>query len=164
MTPPTLGRALLFLSIGACGAFAVTTSRRDDPMLEAARQTFETYQDSLFAGDRRRLREVLALGSRGVLPHIPFEHAQSQQRLTVVDAVAQPPEVLLSVEDPNQGGRECTYVLVKEDGELRLDLVATAAFNHEERPAQNPGLSFEPRDLDPAEIARIRSRSPQSFR
>ena len=164
MSSPTVARPLLFLTVGAIGLFAVTNQSRDEPILEAARQAFDVYQDALFAGDRHQLRQVLSARSREVVPHIPFERAQSQQRLTVVGAEARLPQILLSVEDPNQGGRKCTFVMVREDGELRLDLVATTAFNHEEQPAANPGPQFTPGQLDPAEIARIRSRRPESFR
>jgi hypothetical protein len=159
-----LPRALLYLTASAIGVFALADGGGPDPVLEAARRAFGVYQNALFAGDRGRLREVLATGSRQVLPHIPFERARTQQRLTVVGAVTQPPQVLLTVEDPNQDGRRSTFVMVKEDGELRLDLVATTAYNHEERPAENPGPQIVPRELDPHEIARIRSRSPESFR
>ena len=164
MSPPSLSRSLLYLTAGAIGIFAITDSDRDKPIVEAARQAFDAYQDALFSGDRRGLRRVLAASSREVVPHIPFERAQGQQRLTVVGAETRLPQVLLSVEDPNQGGRKSTYVLVKEDGELRLDLLATTAYNHEERPAAHPGPRFTPGELDPDQIAEIRSRRPGSFR
>ena len=47
-----LPRALLYLTAGAIGVFAIADSRRADPVLEAARQAFDVYQDALFAGDR----------------------------------------------------------------------------------------------------------------
>ena len=97
-------------------------------------------------------------------PHIPFERTHGKKRLTVVSAEPQPPQILLAVEDPNDHGRRSTFVLVKEDGDLRLDLVATAAYNYEQVPAASPGPTFVPQALSPDEIARIRSQQPESFR
>jgi hypothetical protein len=148
----------------ALGIAAAAGARRDDSIIEAARRAFDGYQDALFAADRQRLREALSAKSRELVPEIPFERVREKARLRVVDAVARPPQVLVAVEDPNQGGKECTFVLVREDGELRVDLVATTAYNHEERPAEQPGPRIAPRELSPDELARIRSLEPESFR
>ena len=133
-------------------------------VIDAARRTFHSYQEALVQADTRKLRRVLARESRVLVPHIPFERARDAKPLVILGAEQQPPRVLLAVSDPNDGDRETTFVLVKEDGDLRVDLVATTAFNHKKVAAANPGQQLSPRSLSVDELARIRSQQPESFR
>jgi hypothetical protein len=157
---PLARRALLLgLGLAACALSACT----ERAVIAGARAVFDSYQDALFAGDRDALRRVLSSESREVVDQIPCERARGKQRLRVVDAVFRSPEVILTVVDPNQGDRETRFVVVKERGELRLDLLASVAYSSEDvaRPAGTP--EFEPRELTEQELARIRSRYPAAF-
>ena len=102
-----------------------------------ARAVFDRYQDALFAGDRNELWGLLSRSSRPVLSQLPLERVGKRQPLVFVCATAQDPEVVIEMRDPNHDGREARLVLVREDGELLVDLLATTAFHHEIR-GRNP--------------------------
>jgi hypothetical protein len=131
---------------------------------------FAVFQDALFAGDRARLRAALAGECRQVVDSLPLGRLDSRQRLQVLGVRSRPPVVHVDVADPNENGRRSTYVLVREEGALRVDLVATSAL----QPAPGTGASrpswrFEPGPLTPdqvraAEAAARRMGSPRQPR
>jgi hypothetical protein len=147
------GRRAFALALVASALLGAAAACGGDAAEAAARAAFARYQDALFAGDRPALRAVLSVESRPVVPHLPLERAGGQQRLEVLRAERHDPELHLVVRDPNAGGAERTFVLVREDGEMRVDLVATTAFNHERRPNPGGGYALETRPLTPAELA-----------
>ncbi len=153
--PPVLALIGLALGATACG---------EPSTVHAAGAVFDRFQDCLFAGDRDGLRDLLSAGSQEFLPHLPLERTQDKQRLEVVGADSHPPQVFLQVRDPNEDGAERTFVLVREDGRLVVDLMATTSLNHVERP--NPGgtVRVDPRQLTPEEMSRIRSLPPEAIR
>ena len=153
-TALTLAVALTWLAAG-CSS---------EPTREqAATAAFERFQDALFAGDRSALRHLLSSASREALSALPLQRVQGQQRLRVVGAERRDPEVLLAVLDPNQGDSRHTWVMVREDGRMRVDLIGSTAYNHTVRPGEG-GPRFEPRQLDRAELAKIRARWPARCR
>ncbi len=136
----------------------------DHHAFEQSQLVFARYQDALFAGDRAGLRAVLSRESRQLIPHLPMHRTTGKQRLVVVAHERRDPEILLTVRDPNSGDAERTFVLVREDGQLRVDLVATTAFNHERRFNPNGSVRIDPRRMTPDELARIPSLPARPIR
>ena len=115
---------------------------------------FATFQDALFAGDRARLRTALASESRQVVDSLPLgDRLSAKARLEVLSVRSQPPVLHVEVVDPNENGRHSTYVLVREEGELRVDLVATSALQRTPGTGKSrPSWRFEPGRLSPDQI------------
>jgi len=159
---PSLGALSAALAAGLL--LSTTTGCEDRSAAEKATAVFYRYQDALFAGDRKALRRLLSVESREIVAQLPLQRVRDKQRLEVIDTVVQRPEVLITVRDPNRNGAESHYVVVKERGELVLDLLATTAYNHIERATPGGIPTFSPNSLPADEIARIRSRSAIAFR
>lgn len=157
MRLPLAVLAVIALALG-------NTSCGEPSTVHAAGDVFERFQDCMFAGDRKGLRDLLSASSLEFLPHLPLERARDKQRLEVVHTESRPPQIYLRVRDPNEADAERIFVLVREDGRLVVDLMATTTFNHTERPNPDGRVRVDPRDLTPAEMARIRSLPPAAIR
>ena len=152
------------ISAAALLLFSVSTGCADRSTEIAARDVLARYQTALFEADRPALRRLLSSESRDLIERIPLERVEDKQPLEFLEARSNPPEVLVTVADPNDGGAEKKYVLVKEQGELRVDLLATTAYHSYDRPTVNNSPRFTSRDLPQEELARIRSRYATAFR
>lgn len=120
----------------------------------AAVGTFARFQDALFAGDRAELRALVTRDSRPAVDALPLDRVAGQQPVRVtgcerIDAAL----FHVHVADPNAGGRASRFVVVKENGVLRVDLLDTTAFNHRDRWLDGPALRQTVRPLSPAERA-----------
>lgn len=117
-----------------------------------ARATFEEFQACLRAGDRPRVRSLLTQASREVVPHLPWATLASSKPLTVVSVRPDGASHLIHVRDPNEGNRESTYVVSREDGHHRIDLIRTAGFNHRNVALEGPAMRYTQKELEQHEI------------
>lgn len=144
MRRTSLAMALVLLG-SACG---------DDPT-PAALATFEHFQDALFARDAAAARRLVTDESAAVVDAMPWDRVAKAERLVAVEATDERGCYHVAVRDPNRGGAPGTYVVVRENGRLVVDLVATAALCAEPgATAATPQL--QPRELDFADQDAIR--------
>jgi len=151
--------ALLALLLCATGCSEACAGEQ----AEAAR-VLAAFQDALFRGDRGELRRLCTEESRAVVGDLPLDAVAGRQPLKILGVRGERGEFLVDVEDPNEGNRRSCFVVVKEWGQLRVDLVATTRFNHVEHVVGDGAPVLEPRSLDPGEIERIRAEHPELFR
>ncbi|MEM7200796.1 MAG: hypothetical protein AAF628_11050 [Planctomycetota bacterium] len=144
----------------AIAALSLLVGCADDAVEQQAIQVFEEFQSALFAGDQSRLRDLLSMASRPALAELPLDQLRDKQPLRDLRARRMDPRIIVTGRDPNENGARASYVIVKEAGELRVDLHATAAIHHTERPSANPVPKFEFRSLTEAELAQAGRRSP----
>ena len=125
-------------------------------------RVFTSFQDALMRGDAGALRTAVTRGSELAVGQVPLDRARSKRRLEVRQIRRRDSGRFdVEVRDPNADGAEATYVVVRDDGRWRVDLVASLAANHAtERGFHHTG----PADLTPEQIARIRAREAASVR
>lgn len=121
--------------------------------LAGARQVVRRFEDAVRAGDRTALRQVVTSESRPGVDAMALDASAPPQPLTVLDAVQRPDGVHVRVRDPNHGDRVGALVVVRENGDLRLDLVATAGLSAREVPLPGPRQRSVVRPLSPRERA-----------
>ena len=126
----------------------------DHARIVEARAAFAAFERALFAGDRDALAATLTATSRRTLAGFPLERVAGKRPLTVVGCERHDPQVFVHVHDPNED-RRSTFVVVREAGCMRVDLLATAEWNQvpvEHAPGA-PRFRIDP--LPEAERARI---------
>jgi hypothetical protein len=92
---------------------------------------------------------------------MPFDRVRGQQPLQALCATDERGRWFVHVRDPNAGGRGSglaggIYVVVRENGRLVVDLIATAAMNS--TPTGPGRTEVVPRELTPADVEQIRRR------
>lgn len=145
---------LALATLGACGA----SHARD------AEAVFAEFQAALLRGDAMAVRRLLARNSVEVADHLPYERIRTQAPVQVLGVRLNDGEIHVHVADPNQGGRRTRFVLVREDGALRVDLVATTAYNVDERHVPGAQPRFVPVPVDPREVERAVRARPELVR
>lgn len=133
---------------------ALACSRADDAT--AATTAFAAFQAALQRGDQDGTRALLTRESQAAVAELPWHELRQRQPLVVLGAERSHGEFLVRVQDPNEGGRCSEFVVVREYGQLVVDLVATAGRHTEVVEAAGTAEQFEPRELTPADFDRIR--------
>ncbi len=146
MRPPHLLLALLSALLPA----ACSSPEGD------AERVFAAFQDALFGGDRRALAALLARDSLQALESLPLDRAKGKQRLVVTGVTPHPPEWHIAIRDPNEQGKSGTFVVVREEGRLVVDLVRTTAFHHERTVDASARRSLQPRALTAQDLEYVR--------
>ncbi len=146
-TPVAIGLSLL---AAACSRTPSGTER--------ALTTFAQFQDALFAGDAKSLRGLVTEESAPVVDEMPLDQIGRRQRLLAESASDERGSFLVQIRDPNQGNARGAYVVVRENGRFVVDLVATAALHATPTDRPTDQRHFEPRELSPADLDRIRQR------
>lgn len=138
----TASLTLALLPLAACGG---------DPDLRAATATLRRFHRALVDRDLAALRDSLARGSRHFARLLPAPGNRSSRPLEILRARRENSRFYLEVRDENAGAavREGTYVVVKESGDWRVDLVETAGHN-----AREHALPGSPTRLVPASLNR----------
>ena len=150
---PTLLLVPAFLASGCADAEAPA---------RAATATFAAFQQALRNHDENACRRLLTSESAVVISSLPWQSAAESEPLCIDGAEAVGSAFHVRVRDPNQGGAEATFVVVREYGALVVDLVASAACNAVEVEREGAAEAdfrreeFEPRELTPADYDRIR--------
>ncbi len=124
----------------------------------AAQQAFVSFQTALQRGDAPACRDLLTRESRSALAELPWQRLREQRPLVVLGTERSAGEYLVRVRDPNDGDRCSEFVVVREHGQLVVDLVATAGRHAEVVEAAGDAEQFVPRELTPADFDRIRLR------
>lgn len=132
-------------------AFALTLllpSSCADPALAAAEDSLHRFHRALAQGDRGATRDSVTRGSRPYVRALP-KLADASEPLRVVARRRENARVYLDVRDENPGAavREGTYVVAKEHGEWRVDLILTAGANSHEEALPGPPTRIVPTDL-----------------
>jgi hypothetical protein len=136
-----MSRALGALGLGL---LAVLCSCGEDELVTGARAGFARFQDATLAGDRTAMMRSVTQDSRAAIHHVDIASAQQRERLEVLSAEARNAgRVELRVADPNAGGAQSVFVVLRERGEWRVDILATAAANYT---LIEGGPSFVPND------------------
>jgi hypothetical protein len=155
MTPAMAQRNSLAIGalvlLAACG--------RDAGAADAVLATFARFQDALFARDVAALRALVTGASAPVVDAMPFDRVCAQQPLQALCATDERGSWFVHVRDPNAGGSGLAggvYVVVRENGRLVVDLIATAAMNS--TPTGPGKTEVVPRELTPADVEQIRRR------
>ena len=136
--------------------FCLVPACSDDPGPGAARAVFGSFQDALHRRDESACRALLTHESAAALAEMPWDRIKSQQPLQVQGARRQGHEFRVAVADPNAGGIAGEFVVVRENGHLVVDLVASAGLTAEVVEAAGAKNEFVPRELTPADLDRIR--------
>jgi hypothetical protein len=139
--------AALACALASCGADADTL---------AAASVFDTFQHAVQRGDAAACRPLLTEESAQALLAMPWGEIQKRQPLHVLGAERFQEGFRVQVQDPNEGGRASEFVVVRENGRLVVDLVATAGLHAEPREAVGSRETTVPRELTPADRDRIR--------
>jgi len=129
----------------------------DDAAPRAALATFERFQDALFAADAAAVRRLVTAESGPAVDAMPWRQLHARQRLIAVDAIDCRGCFHLEVRDPNCDDAPGTYVVVRENGRLVVDLVATAELCAKPTGIAAPPV-LEPRALTPADLDEIHRR------
>jgi len=129
----------------------------EDAAPRAALATFERFQDALFAADAAAVRGLVTAESAPAVDAIPWRQVQARKRLIAVDAIDCRGCFHLEVRDPNCDDAPGTYVVVRENGRLVVDLLATAELCA--TPTSSAAAPMlEPRALTPADLDEIHRR------
>jgi hypothetical protein len=128
-----------------------------DPDEARAAEVFAEFQDALQRGDASACRELLTRESRVAVDQMPWERVRGKRPLLVEGVERTSCDFRVHVTDPNDGDRPAEFVVVREYGKLVVDLVATAGMHTEfVEAAAGSEHEFEPRELTPADMDRIR--------
>lgn len=137
----------LLLALAGCG---------EDRGPADASAAFGSFQQALLRGDESACRGLLTRESAPALAEMPWERVRSQRPLEVRGARRDGSGFRVAVADPNADGRAGEFVVVREYGQLVVDLVATAGLTARTVEASGSKETFEPRELSPADFDRVR--------
>ncbi|MFN8827683.1 MAG: hypothetical protein ACK501_22170 [Planctomycetota bacterium] len=128
----------------------------------AATEVFASFQQALRTHDEDACRRLLTRESAAVIASLPFAEAAAQKPLRIDGTSPVGSAFHVQVTDPNHGDRRATFVVVREYGQLVVDLVASASANAEVVALDGAANAdfhrehVEPRELTPADLERIR--------
>ena len=133
---------------------------------QQAVEVFEAFQGALFGGETATIRRLLTRESRPFAAAIQRQPLVGRQPLKVLGTSKVRHQLRVHVRDPNDSGRESFFVLVREDGRIRVDMVATTAYNKEEhrRPGPREIVRRRQKPLTQREIERILAMTKEVIR
>ncbi len=156
----TVPLALVTLALIAQGCFRSAAAAEQQQAVEV----FEAFQGALFGGETATIRRLLTRESRQFTAAIRRQPLAGRQPLEVLGTSKVRHQLRVYVKDPNDGGRESFFVLVREDGSIRVDMVATTAYNREEHRRPGPREIVRQKRLTQREIERIRAIAKEVIR
>lgn len=124
-----------------------------------ASAAFAAFQTALQQKDREACRKLLTVESQPALDGMPWDAVAKKQPLNVLGAARQnrySQIYLVEVEDPNNGDARGQFIVVREYGQLVVDLVASAGLTAKVIEASGSKEQFEPVPLSPKDHERIR--------
>lgn len=137
----------------------VLTGCSQDVEPQAAARTFAAFQTALQQRDEAACRQLLTLESQQVLSSMPWEAVAKKEPLRIVGATRLHQSnhaFRVEVQDPNTGHKAGQFIVVREYGQLVVDLVASAGLNAQVVKATGGNSHLEPRQLTPADHEKIR--------
>lgn len=139
---------------------ALMLSACHDREAQAVGATFKAFQQAAIAGDRASVAALLTEESRPAAAQIDLGQVSGPAEVRAVDRVHSGRYELTLRE---QGKTEdSAFVLVREAGSWRIDLVETLLANHAVRPGE--GFSLTPTELDQEQIERARAVEASGIR
>ncbi len=123
---------------------------REQPEPAGVRPLFATFQQALLDGDREALRPLLTTESRQFLADLPLERSRGKQPLRVTAVHGARSRYVVEVLDPNRDDAPGHFIVVREAGELRVDLVATVTGQQQTVRHGPANWQIVPGGLDPA--------------
>lgn len=121
---------------------------------EQAIGKLQAFKVCVAKGDRAGMVPLLSLQSRNVVEALPRK-GRADQPFEILDSWARSPsEVHVKVRDPDASAqnRVGTYVVVREGGMWRIDLVATAGLNSQEVKLAGPSHRLVPKPMSGAKL------------
>lgn len=112
------------------------------------------FEQAVRDGDRAGVRDAVTFDSRAAVDAMELVPTPSKAPLVVLDAVARGSALQVRVRDPNQHDQPGVFVVVAENGDLRIDLIASAGLTAREVPQPGAATRTVMRPLSPAEIER----------
>lgn len=122
----------------------------------AAIATVDALQTAMRAGDAAGCRRLVTDASVAAVACFPWRELRQRQRVEILGAAWQDAGCRVEVTDPNDGDRRGAFVVVREYGRYKVDLVATAGLTATFVEGQGAREVLEPRELTPADHDRIR--------
>lgn len=126
---------------------------------EEAMRTFSSFQAALQASDRENCRQLLTVDSQEALTDMPWEAIAAKQPLEVVSAERphhDQPLYRVNVRDPNNGNSAGQFIVVREYGQMVVDLIASAGLTAKVVEVSGSRQQFEPKRLSPKDQERAR--------
>tara|TARA_R110002096_G_scaffold46438_2_gene123880 strand:+ start:570 stop:1046 length:477 start_codon:yes stop_codon:yes gene_type:complete len=148
-----IARPLMLLLLAA-----LTGCSHDDGS-ENAMRAFSAFQTALQQKDREACRKLLTVESQAALDSMPWDAVAKKQPLEVLGAARQnrfSQRFRVDVEDPNNDDAHAQFIVVREYGQLVVDLVASAGLTAKTVEASGSREQFEPTPLSPKDHERIR--------
>ncbi len=133
---------------------------------QQAEQVFRTFQGALFRSETATIRKLLTRKSRRFAQTLARQDLAGRQPLRILGTSRVRHQLRVHVRDPNDGGRESLFVLVREGGSIRVDLLETTAYNKEERRRPGPREIVRRRQkpLTQREIEKIHALTKKAIR
>jgi hypothetical protein len=125
-----------------------------------ARSAFDRFQAALFAGDRSTVIDLLARESRPAALELDFAAIRARKPLTVTDASRIDGAFHLTVHDPAEPTRPGCYVVIREGGAWRVDLLASLSATRPLVHGAEPSITARPAELSKREIDKVEASSP----
>lgn len=130
------------------------------PDTAAACALVERFEQALREGDRAGLADSITTDSRPAVDALGQTRLEGKPRMQVLGAAPHGDGILVRVLDPQSAG-DSGFIVVREHGELRIDLIASAGLNAKERPLDGGSTRQVVRPLTPAQRAQAEAMAAQ---
>jgi hypothetical protein len=145
----------LLALLAACGP----TSHPDTA---AACAVVERFERALRQRDRGGLADSITRESREALDALTEKPVGDKLPLQILGAAPRADGILVRVHDPNGTARDAGFMVVRENGELRIDLIASAGLTITERPLPGGAERQVVLPLTPAQRAQAEAEAAKS--
>ncbi len=125
------------------------------PATAAALAAFADFQHALFAQDADAVRALVTAESRPVVAELPWQRLAARRPLVALDATDERGSFHVAVREADGERGVGTYVVVRENGRMVVDLLASAALCAVPT-ATTTSQVVEPRELTPADFDELR--------
>lgn len=124
-----------------------------DVETERAQALVAQFEQAVRAGNRALVRELVTFESRAAVDAMALLPQPAKAALVIAGTTSKGLAQHVRVRDPNERDRNSTFVVVPENGDLRIDLVATAGLTAREVFAQDAAATRTViRPLTPAQL------------
>jgi hypothetical protein len=125
----------------------------DGPSVQAVAK-LQSFKVCVAKGDKAGMIPLLSLESRNIVQALPKKGRADQPFEILNSWTRSPSEIHVKVRDPDPEAqnRDGTYVVVKEQGKWRIDLVATAGLNSDEVKLPGPSHRLVQKPMSGVEL------------
>ena len=126
---------------------------------DLAADRFAEFQTALFARDRVALKQLVCRDARPAISDLCRVELDGRKPLIVTSVTRDHHEYRVHVSDPNHQGaaKDSFYVLTREGGDLRVDLLTTFAYHRRSSGRGVAKPSFQPGRLTAGQVERARA-------